>query len=281
MSAKGEQAGGMFRSESHPALGRLVVEYWAVARDLAAIGGLTITPDGFGELVCCVDEMDVIEGGRRERLPTGFVVGLLDAPLRIEAAGVVRCMAARLRPWAVGRLFGEAAGRGWKDAGDIFGARLGRLAERVEARDWERAAAVFDEVLIEAFQRWDPGGTGGGLVGPFVEGGRPTADVADDWAITGRQVERKVRGLTGTSPKRLASLARFQRVRDAIWADPAVDLARLAAASGFADQAHMTRSFRRFAGQTPARFAREAAARKRGRTADDVANVQEPPPADG
>jgi hypothetical protein len=92
--------GGRFRRDAHPSLRPFVVEYWAMARDLAAMGGFTITPDCFGELICCVDDLYAIGGDGREKLPTCFLLGLLERPLRIEAAGVVRCMAARLRPWS-------------------------------------------------------------------------------------------------------------------------------------------------------------------------------------
>jgi AraC-like DNA-binding protein len=70
-------------------------------------------------------------------------------------------------------------------------------------------------------------------------------------------------------------------VRDAIWADPSIDLARLAFDAGYSDQPHMTREFRRYSGQTPSRFAREAMARKKRLAAQDVAFDQERPAPDG
>ena len=96
MNSSHESAGGggRFRSDPHPSLRPFAVEYWAIARDLAAMGGFTITPDCFGELICCVDDLYAVGEGGNEKLPTCFFVGLLHEPLRIEAAGVVRCMAA-------------------------------------------------------------------------------------------------------------------------------------------------------------------------------------------
>lgn len=277
--------GGRYRRDAHPSLHRFVVEYWGLARDLAAMGGFTVTPDCFGELICCADEMDAVVGGVRERLPTCFFVGLLDGPLRLEAPGVVRCMAARLRPWAVGRFLAvgpDLPPRGWKEAGGVFGPRLGLVAEMVGRCEWDSLSDLFDQVLMGEAARWDPGDAGDNMVGPFLgDSPRPTPAVARERSTSSRQVERRVRTLTGTSPKRLACLARFQKVRDAIWADPAVDLARLAIDAGYADQPHMTREFRRYAGQTPARFARESAARKRWLAAGDVAFVQERPAPDG
>ena len=278
-------SGGRFRCDPDASLRPFVVEYWAIARDLAALGGFTITPDCFGELICCVDDLHAVGEGGREKLPTCFLVPLLPGPLRIEADGVVRCMAARLRPWAVGRLLSGLAdgpGPGWRDAAKIFGADLAEVAGLVARGHWPRLAPIFDRALIDEVGRWSPGETGGDLIGPILGGGpRPTVKVAAVADTSTRQVERRVRRLTGTSPKQLAGLARFQRVRDAIWADPAVDLSRMAIEAGYADQPHMTREFRRFAGLTPARFAREAARKKRWLAAQDVAIVQEPEEAGG
>ena len=42
-----------------------------------------------------------------------------------------------------------------------------------------------------------------------------------------------------------------------LWARPDADLRSLAAEAGYADQAHMTRQFRRYADTTPAAYKRE------------------------
>ena len=110
-------------------------------------------------------------------------------------------------------------------------------------------------MLIDEVERWKVNALGINLVEAFIER-RPssTSTVARKLWISDRQVERRARKLTGISPKQLACLSRFQSARDAIWADPTIDLARLAVDAGYSDQPHMTRQFRRYAGQTPAQF---------------------------
>ncbi len=283
MSAPNESVGGgsRFRAAPHPSLRRLVVEYWGMVRDLAAMGGFTITPDCFGELICCVGDVVAIGEGGKEGLPTCFMVGLLDGPLRIEAAGTVRCMAARLRPWAIGQLSAKAPDyrkSGWGDAGRIFGPRLARVSEMVARSDWHPLTAIFDDVLMREFERRESAMTGIDLAEQFVDvGPRPTAIVARERNTTTRQVERRVRLLTRSSPKRLACLSRFQKVRDAIWDDPSIDLAGLAVEAGYSDQPHMTRHFRRYSGETPAQFARSSTAKRKWLAAQDVAFVQDGP----
>jgi AraC-like DNA-binding protein len=273
------EVAGRFCSDPHPSLRGVVVEYWGFSRDLGAQGGFDITPDRFGELICCPDELCIVEAGARRRLPRTFVIGLLDGPMRVESPGVVRCMSARLHAWALGRVFAadpDGAQRRWQDAGRLFGDREARLAGLVERLDWGAGVALYDELLRGLYPDADARACGSDLAGPFLdEGAGPTSDLARDRGVTRRQVEREVRAMTRASPKRLACLARFQRARDAIWADPTIDLVRLALDVGYSDQPHMTRAFRRYAGQTPARFARASAARKHWLASQYVAFVQE------
>jgi methylphosphotriester-DNA--protein-cysteine methyltransferase len=152
----------------------------------------------------------------------------------------------------------------------------------IERCDWKCLTETFDDLLMEELDRWQLGRMDIDLAGQFLgDSQRSTAILAREQDITTRQVERRVRRLTQTSPKRLACLSRFQKVRDAIWADPSIDLARLAVETGYSDQPHMTRHFRRYSGQTPASFARSSVERKKWLAAQDVAFVQDGAARDG
>ena len=214
---------GRFRADPHPTLRPFVVEYWALARDLAAMGGFTITPDRFGELICCVDDLFVVGDGGEEKLPTCFLVGLLDGPLRIESPGLVRCMAARLQPWAVGQMpvvLSDSPSRGWSDAGRIFGPRLALASEMVRRCEWAHLAKMFDEMLMQEIAGWSTGAADAGLTEQFLGvGQRPTAAVARERRITGRQVERRV-------PQADADLAEAARLFVAISEGQGCDLGR-------------------------------------------------------
>jgi AraC-like DNA-binding protein len=193
-------------------------------------------------------------------------------------------MAARLRPWTVGRFLANAPDlppRGWTNAEALFGPLLSMVAEMLGRCDWQPLSALFDQLLMQELGACQPGNTGIEIVEPFLDQiRRSTAIVAGERDTSIRQVERRVRALTGTSPKRLASLSRFQTARDAIWANPSIGLAQLAIDAGYSDQPHMTREFKRYCGQSPARFARGLAAKKKWLAAQDVAFVQEHPAPD-
>lgn len=259
--------GDRFRCDPHPLLQDKVIEYWALARDLGAMGGFVITPDCYGELICCADELFARFGPDRFKLPSCFLLGLLEGPVRIESPGRVRCFAARLRAQAIGRLLLETddqGGRPWRSAEGMFSARLGLAIELTASCDWHALRPIFDDLLMRIFAGDSAPAPGEDPAAPFLrDRGRSTAEVARGLSASTRQVQRRVRALTGTSPGRLAALARFQKVRDAIWANPSISLAQLACDAGYADQPHMTREFRRFAGRTPAAFTREIAAEPR------------------
>ncbi len=70
--------------------------------------------------------------------------------------------------------------------------------------------------------------------------------------ISNRQLQRRFLSAVGYGPKMFQSVLRFQRLlKIAKGTGMQQSLAELAAEAGYADQAHMTREFRRFAGVQP------------------------------
>jgi AraC-like DNA-binding protein len=85
-----------------------------------------------------------------------------------------------------------------------------------------------------------------------------TEDVAAEVGLSLRQLRRRCHAAVGYGPKTLQRILRFQRFVSRIGKDPG-DLAALAAETGYADQAHLTRECVRLAGLTPAALARHRA----------------------
>jgi AraC-like DNA-binding protein len=76
--------------------------------------------------------------------------------------------------------------------------------------------------------------------------------VSDRIGLTPRQLIARFRSRIGMSPKLFARIARFQRVIHA--ADSEMAWVEVAGRYGFADQAHLIREFRVFAGTTPTAY---------------------------
>ena len=274
---------GRFESAPHPLLRPYVPTYWGVSRDLSEQGGFTVTPDCFLELLFFVDPpLAEDAGGRRRQLPACTLIPLLREPLRLVTRGVVRCASARWYAWAAGLVLpsADSGAAAWHDAGPTFAGLIPAVRAALERDAWEEIPALLDGALLQTLADTPaaalPPATARAFVCPpdrtEAEG---TGDVAARQRLSRRQVERQVRALTGSSPKQLASLTRFQFVRDTLWAQPRKELAALAFEAGYADQAHLTRHFRRYTGQTPGEFLRDCARLKAAMRGEDVAFLQD------
>ena len=78
-------------------------------------------------------------------------------------------------------------------------------------------------------------------------------DLAREVALSPRQLRALMVAETGLSPKQLARQFRFDGVISQL-ADGSSSLAEVAARTGYADQAHLAREFRRMAGCTPTQW---------------------------
>ena len=101
---------------------------------------------------------------------------------------------------------------------------------------------------LRAAERVDPLARAAAL-GLAAPGAR-VAEVGDALGISERQLRRRFADAVGYGPKTLARVLRFQRFL-ALAADERGDLAGLAFAAGYADQAHLTRDCRQLSGRTP------------------------------
>jgi AraC-like DNA-binding protein len=149
---------------------------------------------------------------------------------------------------------------------DVLGPAGRELTERFRAAwGWPDRFAVVEEVLLRLL------GDGAERIPPEVReawrlttaaAGRLRVDeVARRVGWSDRHLLERFRAETGLTPKEAARVARFDRARRALAARVArggpADLAGLAAAAGFADQAHLTREWRAFTGLPPSRWLAE------------------------
>jgi len=81
-------------------------------------------------------------------------------------------------------------------------------------------------------------------------------DIAHEVGLSERQLFRRCVEEVGYGPKHLARVLRLQRLFGLARRSPDAGLAALAAAAGYADQAHMSRECRSLTGLTPARLVR-------------------------
>jgi Helix-turn-helix domain len=189
--------------------------------------GGRVLPDGCVDIVW--DGTELVVAGPATRPSDAVVEPGLDAfgvRFRVGAAGAgLGVAAAELRDRVV-------------PVADLWGRRGTELAARVE-----EAGGVFP-ILAELGHR-----AGDGLPGPdpqvrAVLAGEPPH-------MSARQLRRRFTDAVGLRPAQLRSVLRLQRFLALAPTARAGELARLAAAAGYADQAHLARDARRLAGAPP------------------------------
>ncbi|WP_156688702.1 helix-turn-helix domain-containing protein [Mycobacterium sp. Marseille-P9652] len=175
-----------------------------------------------------------------------------------------------VHPLAARALFGapsaEFAQAGF-DATGVLGRHALDVHERVaDAGDWRAAFEIITAYLVDARRRRDRATVRPELAHAWhlLERSRGRASVgavAGRVGLSARQLTTLFRREVGQSPKTVAMLMRFEhataRIADGVRRTGRVDLAAVAAAAGYSDQAHLTREFVRFAGTSPRRWLAE------------------------
>ena len=191
---------------------------------------------------------------------TSFVAGLYGAPVTVTDDGRQSCLQVNLTPigarMLLGLPMGELAGQ-TVALGDVLGG--GDLGERLaELPDWPARFAAFDAFLL----------------GRLRDAAAPRPDVAHAWArlershggvaigalcrelgCSGRHLSARFGEEVGMAPKAFARVLRFERA--AALLARGVAPAEVSATCGFADQSHLNRDVRAFAGRSPAALAKQ------------------------
>jgi len=118
------------------------------------------------------------------------------------------------------------------------------LTEQVEADP----AAVLEAWVVKRAARCDQDPLGPRVLA-MAKAGTPIAVMAERLCISPRQLHRRCLPAFGYGPRHLSRIMRFQRALEEVRCG--VPLAQVAAAGGYADQAHLSREVRALAGTTP------------------------------
>jgi len=237
-----------------------------------------VLPDGYAEIIfhfgnpCSI----ATEGGWQE-LPSPFVVGLLNQPAHFRGQNCLQIIGIRCFPWTVFELLGLLPG---PDAGRLAGHPITQLqatlAELMPAGRLAEALAQVTQYFLAAHARMARNsllGKAGGAM-RAAGGTLPVRQVAAAAHATVRTLERQFKQSAGHTVKDVSGLMRFEQVRNHLWQHPAASLAGLAQELGYADQAHLSREFKRYSGTTPAAFARKSQRVVQAVPANFVAFVQ-------
>ena len=193
--------------------------------------------------------------------PPAFVMGARGGPTVVEGECAPSYLEVMLAPLAAYTLLGlpmEELSSQLVDLTDVLGAAGRRLGEQLrEAPAWQQRFRLLDQFLLrrladgpqpspEIGRAWELLVASGGAV--------PISQIAGEVGWSHQHLIVKFRQQAGLRPKTAARLIRFDGVWRRLDEPRPADWGQIAADSGYADQAHLVREFRRFTGTTPTAF---------------------------
>ncbi|WP_241385190.1 helix-turn-helix domain-containing protein [Rhodococcus sp. CH91] len=196
------------------------------------------------------DRFDSLAGGLSTRpVPVvhhGRQHGIQLALSPAGARALLGVPAAALGPWAV-------------DLEDVIGADTRELSDRIAAAgSWQERFSVLDRILTRRLIAARSTGPERSLAHAWrllvSDPTLPVRAVADELGWSRRYLAGRCAAEFGLSPKDVARVARFDRSRKMLRADPRRRLSDIAADCGFYDQAHLARDWRDLAGLPPSRW---------------------------
>ena len=249
-----------------PPLDGLVQCVWFLRGEMAGAPPQPVVPDGRMEIVLHRAEpfAQVDAAGVARRQAAVLLAGQLTAPVHLVPQGSADVIGIRFHPAGAGTLLripsGAVAGQvvPLVDVEGRLEAALrcltdGRTVGRADRSDQE-IVEVIARILSRFVQR-EPQA----MVTEAVRAlGQPRAprigELAARFGVTPRTLERRLVDAVGLAPKPLHRVLRFRRALRALERTPRGKWSEAAVRSGYFDQAHLIRDFRRFAGMPPSEF---------------------------
>lgn len=201
-----------------------------------------------------------------DRRPNGaegdFVCGLQRGPIMTGPPARPRFTGVRLTPLGAFKAFGaparELAGE-VIDLDDLVARDADRLRDQLMSEpNPARRLAALEAFLVRRIARgplWHDAAVAAWVLLKRFHGAVRMNETVDAAGVSARQLGRIFHEQIGMSPKTAARLLRFERVLELIRTGGG-SLADIAAHAGYADQAHLTREFRDFAGASPTDYRR-------------------------
>lgn len=252
----------LYEVEPPAKLRQVIKNFWHFRLDLGqGPASLEVQPDSYAEIIFYFGSaggLTLQQGG--PRLPSPFLTGLLDRPVRFTGSGWLDVVGIKCFPWAVFDLLGLPAGRGGVQTVPHPLAQLQvPLQQLVEVGQVQEALAQAAQYFQTA---WSEGTNNlvlekAGAAMRRANGTLLVREVAAAAHTTVRTLERRFKQAAGHTVKDVSALMRFEQVRDRLWCNPAANMAGLAHEIGYADQSHLGQEFKRYSSTTPAAFARQ------------------------
>ena len=243
-----------------PILRRFISHYGGARVRGLTPGVNTTLPSRHAHLIISLGAPINVRQMSNEALPAAcfpaLVSGLHDGFAMVERTCSWEGLHVFFRPLGLQAVLGATAAElacGAVALSDLCPRDAPELMERLSStRDWQARFAILDEVLT---RRLTPA-KGSPLVAhawrqlAASHGRRSVESLAQDTGWSRQHMADRFRAELGITPKTAARIFRFERACGLI-SNLRLPLAEVAAACGYADQAHMTRDWNAFTGTSP------------------------------
>lgn len=237
-------------------LARLVDCFWTI-RVRVPVGesaSQLVLPDG------CMDIIFSLSGDSEG----ATAVGTMTRPLPVDVEGDIHLFGVRFRPAGAGPFLPAPADRLTDRVvalDDLWSGGVEELLDRLASArsDAERVHALsraLRERLSATELSIDRSVLTASEVVAAARGTTKVDALASTTGLSRRQLERRFLASVGIGPKLACRVARFREVVAHLHGPASGSLSRIALETGYADQAHMSRDFKAFAGISPGAYRR-------------------------
>jgi AraC-like DNA-binding protein len=192
----------------------------------------------------------------------GWFMGVWTRRFLFEYPARVRLVGVHFKPWGMSPFVDVPAAElrnRWVPVDAVWQRSVDRIRNQVgEITSAAGALRVVEDELRSRLAEAPPRGldlvrhTGGRLA--TAHGGVSVGALTDAAGVSVNHLATQFKSHVGVTPKRVARIYRFARLILSVDALRPVDWARLAHAAGYFDQAHFSREFKDFTGNTPTEY---------------------------
>lgn len=229
---------------------------------------LPIYADGFPGIMYAESKSPVILGPRQKQLSSFFLFGQTIEPISLTVEGEFRYIVLQFYPFAVRLLLGIDP-KGLND--DCYDLRKLRQIQTQDTLDElnsyrqipeqvEIIAAFVHELINISSRHPDHRITLATNLIIHSKGNITIKDLRDQLCIGERTFERHFAREIGVTPKQFARIIQFNFSLNQLTEADYLSLTEIGHESGFADQSHFIRTFKRFTGKTPKEFQKQLSA---------------------
>lgn len=264
-----------------PELQRFVKCFWRLEHDYSQPPmdrGERIWPDAHVEVLFTYGaRYERIERDGAVRLPQHYMIGQLERELLLNSAGVTGLVGIRLYPWGLYPLVRRSVQEFTNTTIALEQVFPDTLLARLRAIDPQRpedAICTLESILAQELSA-APDSAIERIASDFYFQKRfPIINrILAEYELHPKQFQRQFKRRIGISAQKLLKILRFHDAKRMIERDSDINMADVAYATGYADQAHFNRHFKSLYGITPAQHRERTKAMRAcfaGRNADVV-----------